>query len=605
MKSSGVVLVLLALVQACTLMPAKGEQLRARQMENAVLPMAATALDSGQLETARRLYRRLLDVDPASVSARMGLGRVALREQEPAAAARWFLSAVNHAEEPAHRHDALLAHARAALAAGQVEAAGHSFGRLIDAEDKPPRATEAWGHNGVGLTRLLSGDPHGAVASLERAVLLAPEEGRFQGNLERALALQAGFPIPDRPGEEAGPDTGSASVPPAQAPVASPAAPARRPHATEAPEPPRSPRPSTVASTESSRASDPLAAETTDPSPAPDSPALATNGPTPGSGPSAVATTASPPAPGEPNDSDRMETEATDRHGETRMQPAPNRSPSLDTGRATPRSNGSRVPEPATKREPFEAQDENVSSVAGSRLREAGAEAKPEPESSRARNAQADADIRASLNAEADPGSTGSPDSNADPDADGSAVGPVAAMDNSVLVVTEIGGQYLQFGAYAKRDRAEAVAARLRPLTGHPITLSETSDSNGRTLHRVRIGPVPADGALSEAISALESQGYRIANPPLPAAAADDSAAKPAERWRPWAVTVDGERYLQMGAFGERVKAESLATELRGRTDRAVRVSEVVRENGSALHRVRIGPLAPDDSVNELLEFLQ
>ncbi len=602
MRASGVVLVLLALFQACTLMPPKGEQLRARQMENAVLPMAATALDSGQLETARRLYRRLLDVDPASFVARMGLGRVALREQEPAAAARWFLSAVNQAEEPAHRHDALLAHARAALAAGQVEAAGHSFGRLIDAEDKPPRATEAWGYNGVGLTRLLSGDLQGAVASLERAVLLAPEEGRFRGNLERALALQAGFPIPNRAGEEAGPSTGSASGPPGQATVASPAATTRQAHAAEAPE---SPRPSTIESTDSSRASDPMAVETADPSPASDSLALEMNGPTAVSDLSAVETTASPPAPDQPNDSDRMENEATDRHGESRMQPGPDRSPSLDAGRATLRSNGQREPEPATERQPVEAQDETVSSVAESQSYETGKEAKPEPESSRARNARADVDIRASLNVEADPDPIGNPDSDAVLDADSSAVAPVAAMDYSVLVVTDIDGQYLQFGAYAKRDRAEGVAAGLRPLTGHPATLSETSDANGATLHRVRVGPIPADDALSEAISALESQGYRIANPPLPAAAAGVSAATPAEQSPPWAVTVDGERFLQVGAFGERAKAESLAAELRGRTDRPVRVSEVVRENGSALHRVRIGPLAPNDSMNELLESLQ
>ena len=222
MRIPRAVLMLLALLPACTLLPPDGEQLRTRQMEEAVLPMAATALDSGQLETARRLYHRLLDIDPASVSARMGLGRVALREQEPAAAARWFLSAVHHAEQATHRHDALLAHGRAALAAGQIEAAGHSFSRLIDGEDSPPRATEAWGHNGVGLTRLLSGDSRGAVTSLERAVLLAPEEDRFQGNLERALAMQGGSPIPDRAGEESEPGMENEAVPRAQATVAGP-----------------------------------------------------------------------------------------------------------------------------------------------------------------------------------------------------------------------------------------------------------------------------------------------------------------------------------------------------------------------------------------------
>ena len=192
------VIVLLAiLVPACSLMPAKSEHVRARQMEDAVLPMAATALETGQVETARRLYRRLLDIDPESMPARMGLGDVALQERDTAAAARWYLSALTRAGEPEDRRAALLAHGRAALAAGQLEAARESFTRLTEPGENAPRASVAWGHNGIGLTLLLEGDLHGAVAALERAVLRAPEEERFRANLDRALAMLSEFPAPE------------------------------------------------------------------------------------------------------------------------------------------------------------------------------------------------------------------------------------------------------------------------------------------------------------------------------------------------------------------------------------------------------------------------
>ena len=183
------VFVLATLVPACSMMPPKSEHIRARQMEEAVVPMAATALEAGQLETARRLYRRLLGIDEDSVEARMGLGDVAMREQEVEAAARWYLLALAQAEQPEDRHAALLAHGRAALAAGQVEAARKSFTDLADPKENASRLHVAWGHNGVGLALLLDGDLRGAVAAMEQAVLRAPEEERFRGNLDRALAM--------------------------------------------------------------------------------------------------------------------------------------------------------------------------------------------------------------------------------------------------------------------------------------------------------------------------------------------------------------------------------------------------------------------------------
>ena len=218
-------ILLAALLPACSLMPPQSEHIRARQMEDAVVPMAATALEAGQLETARRLYRRLLVVDADSVQARMGLGDVAMREQETEAAARWYSSALVRAEEPAERHAALLAHGRAALAAGQLEAARSSFARLADPDENASRSSAAWGHNGVGLTLLLEGDLRGGVAAMERAVLQAPEEERFRGNLDRALAILRDLPASGAPGEDSFASLGRPGTdwiepdPPAAAPV--------------------------------------------------------------------------------------------------------------------------------------------------------------------------------------------------------------------------------------------------------------------------------------------------------------------------------------------------------------------------------------------------
>ena len=160
-----------------------------------MLPIAATALDAGQVETARRLYRRLLEVDDDSAAARMGLGDVAFQEQQPLVAARWYKSAIKRADNPEQRHSALLAHGRAALAAGQIDTAKKSFAKLAKAKDKDALRTDiAWGRNGVGLTLLLEGDLPGAVAEMERAAELAPEEERIESNLERARAALSDLP---------------------------------------------------------------------------------------------------------------------------------------------------------------------------------------------------------------------------------------------------------------------------------------------------------------------------------------------------------------------------------------------------------------------------
>ncbi|MCY3819771.1 MAG: SPOR domain-containing protein [Gammaproteobacteria bacterium] len=181
------------LIGSCTVLPNEGETLRVKRVEEAVLPMAKVALEAEQTETAKRLYLRLLEVDPRSVTARMGLGDIAVARRDSTAAARWYAAAVAIATEADERHAALLAHGRAALAGGELEAARKSFSRLASERENAPVASVAWGLNGLGLIALLEGDIRTAIGFMERAVLFAPEDKMLADNLERALDLSAGL----------------------------------------------------------------------------------------------------------------------------------------------------------------------------------------------------------------------------------------------------------------------------------------------------------------------------------------------------------------------------------------------------------------------------
>ncbi len=181
------------LIGGCSVLPNEGDALRVKRVEEAVLPMARVALEAEQIETAKRLYLRLLDVDPGSVKARMGLGDIAVERRDSAEAARWYAAAVAHARRADERQEALLAHGRAALSGGALEAARKSFSRLTSPREGAPTPSVAWGLNGLGLVALLEGDIRAAIGLMEQAVLLAPEESRLSDNLSRALDLSAGM----------------------------------------------------------------------------------------------------------------------------------------------------------------------------------------------------------------------------------------------------------------------------------------------------------------------------------------------------------------------------------------------------------------------------
>ena len=602
-------------------MPPTSEHLRAQQMENAVQPMAATALEAGQLETARRLYRRLLDVDPESVPARMGLGDVALKDRDPAAAARWYLSALTRSEQADDRHAALLAHGRAALAAGRLEAAKESFVRLTDPGENAARATVAWAHNGVGLALLLEGDLRGAAAAMEQAVLHAPEEQRFEANLDRALAMLGEFSPPEEPSPESV-NTGAPAT--------------KRDDAV--PYPHRSATSPGLSAAESRRsrfansrpdlsATSPglSAAESTEPGPPrSNGAALAISASRPDEEtrihPSGSLGNPTDPAGDKPHESGRPPEgstpaaleELSDRPSSSSVDPTAGAGPS--TGR---QSEALRVPvhegraSPGQREKPPRAVEDSAAvnqEPAGEPAASLGASAEtahraphsvaPAPDDP---GVAAPNETAALSSNSARPHDSGPPASHAN----ASAAASPPSSQTGVVVVTENGLPLLQFGAYAEASNAETMAALIAGLTGRSVNISDTEDLGGVPLHRVRIGPVPSEDALLELIDVLRTHGFRVENPSWPPALEGLPPALAHLPLETLPIEDNGNRFLQVGAYSERSRAETLAAELRRLTDRPVRVSEVAQAHGPPLHRVRIGPLNPDDSLIELFRLAQ
>ena len=543
-------ILLAALVPACSLMPPQSEHIRARQMEDAVVPMAATALEAGQLETARRLYRRLLVVDADSVQARMGLGDVAMREQETEAAARWYSSALVRAEEPAERHAALLAHGRAALAAGQLEAARTSFTRLADPAENASRSGAAWGHNGVGLTLLLEGDLRGGVAAMERAVLHAPEEERFRGNLDRALAILRDLPASRAPGEDSTASLGRPGT-----------------DRIEPDPPPAAPVSDTPPATET----------TTD---------VVVEGIVENTGEGASRDVVDHPP------------DKTTLPDETEPLPngienAPVEIAEIENAQKE-NAQIENIEIENAEIENFEIENAEIAieieevvdtalpmdSAEGSTTR--AAESTPTRE-----------DAPAIAETEAPPAISPPP-----PVQPHLPEPPVAGNLNSrtrAYVVTEDGTHFLQFGAFSERANAETLVAHITGLTEQRVRITDTETGAGARLHRVRVGPIASEQVLLETMATFEAGGYSMANPLQSSAPSAPEAGLEDGSTMAILVRAEGEQFLQAGAFAERSTAETVAGELRELTELPVRISVVDRADDPPLHRVRVGPIGSDD----------
>ena len=527
------------------------DRLQIERMEKAVLPMAEVALETGQLETAKRLYQRLLDMDPNSVGARMGLGDIAFRRGDSTEAARWHLAAVAHAEQPEQRHAALLAHGRAALDAGQLEAARNSFAQLADPGEQAPSASVAWGLNGVGLTLLLEGDLRGAIANMEQAVQRAPSESVFQENLERALAMfaEAGHedarasssPAPAAAvtitDSSAAPGGADAMVEPEAGLVTASEPVARSEEAADDQEAPpidsagsrEAPPIETEVALPGAEADSPttswsIASDAAEPSGAdvvvePEAGLVAAPEPVAGSGEAADDQEAPPietevALPGAEADSPTI--------GWSVASDATDEDKAEEFGGFVVHEDGQQFVQMGAYRHRSTAQtlaallrdatDQSVRVVDLPALHRVRIGPIDSPEALLAlvedlRTAGYGAVRLPSSSAKDPSGQAAAEQANAET----AEAPPQFALEQGAqaFVVQENGSRLLQFGAYRDRDAAETLATRLRDSTGAPVHVSE-AEIDGATLHRVRAGPIDSEDALRNLVEAAEFIGFTI-----------------------------------------------------------------------------------------------
>ena len=552
------------------LMPMDSDRLQTERVENAVLPMAEVALETGQLETAKRLYQRLLDVDPKSVRARMGLGEIAFRRGDSTEAARWHLAAVANAEQPEQRHAALLAHGRAALESGQLEAARDSFAQLADPKEQAPSASVAWGLNGVGLTLLLQGDLRGAVTNMEQAVRRAPSEPVFRENLERALALLGET---DREAPPSEPEAVAPAAPADEPEAVAPAAPEDEPEAAA----PTAPTEESEAAASAAPTDEPEAVAPAAPVDEPEAVAPAA----PADEPEAVA----PAAPADEPEADAPVAPADEPEADAPVAPADE--PEADV--------------PAAPAEELEADApaapaDEPEAVAPTTLAD-----EPKPDAPAAPTDEPEAA------APTTPADSPTPDRSVASDA----TDADKAEEFGGFVVHEDSLQFVQMGAYRHHSTALTLASLLRDATDQTVRVVELPE-----LYRVRIGPIDSHEALMALVDDLQQAGYGAVR--LPSSAKGPSGAAPAEQAADEAdaaplqfifeqgspafvVQENGSRFLQFGAYRDRDAAATSATRLQDLTGERVHVSEA-EIDGATLHRVRAGPIESEEALRDLVE---
>ena len=143
----------------------------------------------------------------------------------------------------------------------------------------------------------------------------------------------------------------------------------------------------------------------------------------------------------------------------------------------------------------------------------------------------------------------------------------------------------INLGIYADQAHADALIAKVKKL-GY-TAYSESTEYQGKSAQRVRVGPFP-DRAAAEAARLKIKQ----AEPKAPSSVTESAEAQPTADAPPNAVAADraGGWAVQLAA----VKSEPEANKLRDRV-RAVNIAAFVDRSGSgddALWRVRAGPYA-------------
>jgi rare lipoprotein A len=80
-----------------------------------------------------------------------------------------------------------------------------------------------------------------------------------------------------------------------------------------------------------------------------------------------------------------------------------------------------------------------------------------------------------------------------------------------VMIEENRGQEFLQVGAFSSLDSARGLVTRLSGMTSAPVLIKSESNSEGRTLHKVRIGPLTDDGQTQKLIEIV--QAARLGTP--------------------------------------------------------------------------------------------
>lgn len=82
------------------------------------------------------------------------------------------------------------------------------------------------------------------------------------------------------------------------------------------------------------------------------------------------------------------------------------------------------------------------------------------------------------------------------------------------LITAGAGQEYLQVGAFASLGSADSLVARLSGMTRLPVQIHSEAAEDGRTLYKVRIGPLPAnentDGLIESVMRANLGKPFKV-----------------------------------------------------------------------------------------------
>ncbi|PWC17691.1 tetratricopeptide repeat protein [Brenneria corticis] len=182
----GLLLCMVISLAGCALLrPAPAHQEKSVQgasaREESDLRIAASALQSGDLNVASSIYRRLTETRPASAAAWLGLANTHFLSGELDAANKAY--AVAQKIEP-DNIDASLGQARILIRQRRLPEATAGFQSILSRFPNHPLAL-----SGLGVSYDLAGDHHQAQSTYRRGLRLYPDDTTMRANLGLSLAL--------------------------------------------------------------------------------------------------------------------------------------------------------------------------------------------------------------------------------------------------------------------------------------------------------------------------------------------------------------------------------------------------------------------------------